>query len=102
MIKLFYKPLGILVSLLGGILAGAIFKNVWKLAAGEDEAPQATDARRGWGEVLLAATLQGAIFAVVKAAVDRGAATGVEKITGVWPGDEGEPAGDEDQETGRA
>lgn len=102
MIKLLYKPLGMLVSVLGGVLAGAIFKKVWKLAAGEGEAQQATDAHRGWGEVLLAATLQGAIFAVVKAAVDRGAATGVEKVTGVWPGNEGEPAGDEAQRTGRA
>ncbi|MGH3154962.1 MAG: DUF4235 domain-containing protein [Streptosporangiaceae bacterium] len=37
-----------------------------------------------------AADLQGAIFAVVKAAVDRAAATGTEKLTGVWPGDTGE------------
>jgi predicted metal-dependent enzyme (double-stranded beta helix superfamily) len=102
MIKLLYKPLGMLVSVLGGILAGTIFKKVWKITAGEDEAPQATDAHRGWGEVLLAASLQGAIFAVVKAAVDRGAATGVEKVTGVWPGEEGEPAGDEGWQTGRA
>jgi Protein of unknown function (DUF4235) len=39
---------------------------------------------------MLAAALQGAIAAVVKAAVDRGAATGVQKATGVWPGDEAE------------
>src|SRR5205823_3899275 len=52
MIKLLYKPAGILVSVLGGLLAGAIFKQAWKLAAHEDDAPKATDARRGWGEVL--------------------------------------------------
>jgi Protein of unknown function (DUF4235) len=51
------------VSVLGGILAGAIFKRIWKAAAGEDEAPKATDAQFGWGEVLVAATLKGAIFA---------------------------------------
>jgi hypothetical protein len=39
--------------------------------------------------MLLAATMQGAIFAVVKAAVDRSAAEGTRKLTGVWPGDEG-------------
>jgi predicted metal-dependent enzyme (double-stranded beta helix superfamily) len=101
MIKLLYKPLGLLVSVLGGVLAGAIFKKAWKIAAGQDQAPQATDQQRGWGEVLLAAALQGAIFAVVKAAVDRGAATGVQKATGVWPGDEGEQTGD-GQQAGRA
>jgi hypothetical protein len=91
MVKLLYKPVGVLVSVLGGVVAGAIFKRVWKVAAGEEEAPKATDARRGWREVLIAAALQGAIFAVVKAALDRGAATGTRRLTGVWPG-EGEPS----------
>jgi hypothetical protein len=93
MIKLFYKPVGMLVSVLGGTVAGAIFKRVWKVTAGEENAPKATDARRGWREILLAATLQGAIFALVKAAVDRGAAEGTRKLTGVWPGDEGQQPG---------
>ena len=30
---------------------------------------------------------QGAIFGLVKAAVDRGGAQGFQKLTGVWPGD---------------
>jgi hypothetical protein len=94
MIKLLYKPAGMLVSVLGGVVAGAIFKRVWKVAAREDDAPKATDAQRGWREILLAAALQGAIFAVVKAAVDRGAAAGTRRLTGVWPGDEGEPSGE--------
>jgi predicted metal-dependent enzyme (double-stranded beta helix superfamily) len=92
MIKLLYKPVGLLTGMLAGLLAGAVFKQVWKLAAGEDDAPKATDARRGWGEVLIAATLQGAIYALVKAAVDRGAAEGTRKLTGVWPGEEGQPS----------
>jgi Protein of unknown function (DUF4235) len=95
MTKLLYKPVSILVSVLGGVLAGAIFKRIWKITAREDEAPKATDARRGWREILLAAGLQGAIFAVVKAAVDRGAAEGTRKLTGVWPGEEGSPAEEE-------
>ncbi|HEY4462335.1 MAG TPA: DUF4235 domain-containing protein [Streptosporangiaceae bacterium] len=87
MIKLLYKPFGMLASVLGGMVAGAIFKRVWKLAAHEEEAPEATDARRGWPEILAAAALQGAIFALVKAAVDRGAATTTRKLTGFWPGE---------------
>jgi predicted metal-dependent enzyme (double-stranded beta helix superfamily) len=90
MIKLLYKPLSVLVSVVGGMLAGAIFKRIWKLAAREDDAPKATDARRSWGEVLPAAALQGAVYGVVKAAVDRSAAEGTHKLTGVWPGDNGE------------
>lgn len=56
-----YKLVSLLVSVLGGLLAGAIFKRIWKAAAGEDEAPKATDAQHGWREVLVAATLQAAI-----------------------------------------
>jgi len=49
MVKLLYKPIGLLVGVLGGMLAGAIFKKIWKLAAREDEAPRATDAYTNFG-----------------------------------------------------
>ncbi len=81
-----YKLLSLPVSLLGGVAAGAIFKQVWRLARREDDAPEATDAGRGWGEILLAAAIQGAIFAVVKAAMERGAAVSTQKLSGTWPG----------------
>jgi Protein of unknown function (DUF4235) len=89
MTKLLYKIVGMLVSVLGGMLAGAIFKKAWRLAADGGEAPKATDADRGWPEILGAAALQGALFAVVRATVDRATAVGTEKLTGTWPGDEG-------------
>lgn len=88
---LLYKPLGMLFGALGGVAAGALFKQVWKVVAGEPEPPKATQAGRSWGEVLAAATIQGAVFALVKAAVDRGGATAFQKATGTWPGEE-EPA----------
>ncbi len=87
MAKLVYTPLGILFSVLGGILAGTVFKQVWKLVSGEEEAPKAKESEYGWKEVLPAAAAQGAVFALVKAAVDRGGAEGFRKLTGVWPGD---------------
>jgi hypothetical protein len=80
-----YKPLGMAFGIAGGILAGMVFKQVWKAVAGEDEAPDATSQDYGWGEVLAAAAVQGAIFAVVKAAVDRGGAVGFRRLTGDWP-----------------
>jgi predicted metal-dependent enzyme (double-stranded beta helix superfamily) len=84
--KIAYKPVGLLLGAAAGAISGLIFKQVWKVAGHDDDAPNATDRERGWGEVLIAAALQGAIFAVVKAAVDRAGATGVEKTTGYWPG----------------
>jgi hypothetical protein len=87
MAKLVYKPLGIVFGVLGGLLGGVIFKQIWKRVAGEDDAPEATEREHSWAEVLPAAALQGAVFALIKAAVDRGGAQGFEKLTGVWPGD---------------
>jgi len=86
MAKVLYKPLGLLAGVLGGIIASAVFNQIWKLIAGEDEAPEALDRDRRWSEVLPAAALQGAVFALVKAALERGGAVGVEKATGTWPG----------------
>jgi len=91
MIKLLYKPVDLIAGMVGGLLAGLIFKRVWKLI-GRGDAPKPTDERRGWGVILLAATLQGAIFALVKATVDRSVAEGTRRLTGIWPGDEGQPA----------
>ncbi|MDI5965600.1 DUF4235 domain-containing protein [Streptomyces sp. SL13] len=83
--KVLYKPFSVLFSLLGGVLAGMIFKRVWKAVGGEEEAPTPIDEDRRWREVLAAAALQGAIVAVVKAAANRGGASGVRRMTGVWP-----------------
>jgi hypothetical protein len=87
MAKLAYKPLALAVSVVGGVLAGLLFKQAWRVIAGEDEAPSATDRDRKWSEVLGAAALQGAVFGFVKAAVDRAGAEGFARTTGVWPGD---------------
>ena len=92
MSKLVHRPLSILVSVPGGMLAGAIFRRIWRVAARQDQAPSATDARRGWTEILVAAALEGAIFSVVKAALDRGTAHAAHQLTGTWPGDEGIPS----------
>ena len=82
MARLLYKPFGLLFSVLGGIVAGAIFKRVWRVAAHEEEAPSATDRRKRWGEILTAAAAQGAVFGGVKALIDRAGATGFARVTG--------------------
>ena len=85
--RLLFKPVGLIAGASAGLIAGFVFKKVWQLASGEDDTPDTPDAldrERGWGEILLAAALQGAIFAIVKAAVDRGSAEGVRRLTGIW------------------
>lgn len=83
--KLAYKPVGLLLGAGAGMVAGLLFEQLWRGISGSSDTPTATDEARGWGEILLAAALQGAIFAVVKAAVDRGGAQGVRRLTGNWP-----------------
>ncbi|GGO90216.1 DUF4235 domain-containing protein [Wenjunlia tyrosinilytica] len=84
--KLVYKPVGLALGAFSGLVAGALFKRVWKAVAHEQDTPDSMDENRAWREILLAAALQGAIFAVVKAAADRGGATAVRRLTGTWPG----------------
>ncbi|MEU3985396.1 DUF4235 domain-containing protein [Streptomyces sp. NPDC026672] len=84
--KIVYKPIGMALGAVSGMAAGAAFKQAWKVLGHEEDAPDATDEDRTWREILLAAALQGAIFAAVKAAVDRAGATATRGLTGTWPG----------------
>ena len=84
--KLVYRPIGLLGGVLAGVISGAVFKQVWKRVSNEDDAPDALQSEYSFGKVLIAAAIQGAIFALVKAAIERGGALGFEKLTGSWPG----------------
>lgn len=84
--KIAYKPVGLALGATSGMIAGAAFRKAWKMIGHDDDAPDATDEHRTWQEVLIAAALQGAIFAVVKAAVDRAGAATTRRLTGTWPG----------------
>ncbi|HET8604446.1 MAG TPA: DUF4235 domain-containing protein [Marmoricola sp.] len=87
--KILYRPIGIVSSLVGGLVAGAAFKQVWKHATPgeESDSPKALESEYTLPQVLVAAAVQGAIFAVVKATIQRGGARMFERATGDWPGD---------------
>jgi hypothetical protein len=85
--KLAYRPVGLAGGILAGIVSGAIFKQVWKIVAKEEDAPSALQSEYRMREVVLAAAIQGALFAATKAAVDRAGARAFTKMTGAWPGD---------------
>ncbi|MET7457122.1 DUF4235 domain-containing protein [Streptomyces sp. NPDC005574] len=87
-LPLAYKPLGFVLGWTSGTLAGLAFQKTWKAIRHEDNAPDALDQDRGWGEILLAAAVQGALFAMVRSAVDRTGAKAIERSTGVWPATE--------------
>jgi hypothetical protein len=87
MAKVLYAPIGILSGVLGGLIASTIFKQVWKRVAGADDPPTPRQSEYTWKEIVAAAALQGAIFSVVRAIINRGGAKGFERLTGAWPGD---------------
>lgn len=86
--KLAYRPVGMASGMIGGLVASAVFKQVWRRAPGPDEAPNPLESEYTFREILVAAAIQGAIFGVVKAAIDRGSARAFQRWTGEWPGDD--------------
>ncbi|AFR47811.1 MULTISPECIES: DUF4235 domain-containing protein [Gordonia] len=79
--KAMYKPMSLATSVLGGIAAGAVFGQIWKRISDDDSAPDPKDLERSNTEVLVAAALQGLVFGLVKAAVDRAGARGYRAVT---------------------
>jgi hypothetical protein len=69
--KIAYKPIGLTFGLVGGLIAGKVFGIIWKKISNEDQTPQPLSDEYSTREVLFAATLQGALFGLIKTAVDR-------------------------------
>lgn len=84
--KFAYRPVGMIAGVVGGLVATRAFNQAWKMLGHQDDAPDAMDGERPWTEILMAAAVQGAIYAVVHAAIRRGGATAFRKATGIWPG----------------
>ena len=86
--KVLYRPIGLVSSILGGLIASMIFKQIWKrVSAGEDaDPPTPLQSEYGFKEILAAAALQGAIFSVVRAIINRQGARAFARATGEWPG----------------
>jgi hypothetical protein len=84
--KLLYKPIGILLGILAGLLGRKAFDFVWT-KIDDEEPPEPTTEEASWRRVLAAAAVQGLIFRVTKVAVDRYGAIGWRHLTGTWPGE---------------
>lgn len=86
--KILYRPAGIIISLASGVIASAVFKKIWQHAApGEQpDPPGALESEYPIKQILIAAVVQGAIFALIKTLTNRGGARMFEKATGEWPG----------------
>jgi len=87
--KILYRPVGLVGGVLAGAIAGRITKVVWRKASHVEtgDTPKPLESEYSMRQVIAAAALQAAVFAAVKAAIDRGGARAFQRWTGEWPGD---------------
>jgi hypothetical protein len=91
-VKILFKPMGLVVGLLAGIIARWGARRIW--AAFDDrEAPGPDQRDASFARLVPWLVLEGAVFRVIKGVVDHGSRRGFERLTGEWPGErEAEPA----------
>jgi Protein of unknown function (DUF4235) len=85
-VKLIYKPIGIALGIMAGLIGRRIFNFIWTKIDDEDP-PKPTTEIAPWSKVLAAGALQGVIFRLVRVVVDRNGAQAWAYLTGVWPGE---------------
>lgn len=84
--KTMYKPLALVSSVVGGLIAGKIFTEIWQRANPDGtEPPDPTDLSSSAREIFIAAAVQGLIVGVVRAALARGQAKGFKALTNENP-----------------
>ena len=84
--KVLYKPFGLILGILAGIVGRKLFDFVWT-KIDDEEPPKGTTQQAPWGKILAAAALQGLIFRSTREVVDRYGAVGWNYLTGTWPGE---------------
>jgi hypothetical protein len=85
--KLVFIP----ISIIGGLLAGAIGRKAFDAIWGkvdEHEPPQPEHREISLGKLAIALIIEGAIFRLVKGLFDHAARRGFARMTGEWPGEE--------------
>jgi hypothetical protein len=85
--KLLFIPVSLGGSLVAGALGRWLFSKVWE-AVDDQEPPESEHLRTTWSRVMLSAVLRGALFAGVRAAVDRSTRLAFMNVTGAWPGEQ--------------
>ena len=88
MSKLLLKPVTMMSGVAAGLIAGIVVKRIWHATTGADATPDSTDPEHSWPEVVAAAALQGAVFAMVKALFDRAGAAAVGRLSPDYTKDE--------------
>lgn len=85
--KLLFLPVSILGGLVAGLIGKKLFEQLWGLFD-DQEPPDAEHKEVGYGKLVAALVLEGAIFRLVRGLFDHSARHGFERLTGAWPGEE--------------
>jgi hypothetical protein len=72
-------------GLLGGALADAVFSRFWRAVGDAGEVPEPAALDHSIRDVLVAGALQGAVFGLIKAALERISAKSYLQLTGQKP-----------------
>ncbi len=81
-----YQPLSVATGVGGGLLAGAIFGQVWKRVGENDaEPPDPKDLSQSIATVMTAAAIQGLIVGIVRALLQRAGAHSYHAVTHEQP-----------------
>ena len=67
-------------GIVGGLVAGKVFGIIWKRISNEPETPAPLSEDYSTREVLIAATIQGAVFGLIATVVDRYGSKGYGKF----------------------
>jgi len=84
--KVIFIPFSIALGVVAGLLSKPVVTQVWGLID-DEEPPEAADRMATWPKILVAAAIQGALFRMSRAAVDRGFRIFFHGVTGSWPGE---------------
>jgi hypothetical protein len=85
--KVLFTPISIVSGLLAGLIASKLFEFIWGRIANE-EAPEPEHRDISWPALIVAMTLEGAIFRLTRGVVNRGTRVAYARATGSWPGEE--------------
>jgi len=84
--KLLFIPFSVIGGLASGFVAKKLFEQAWGVVDTQ-EPPKPEHREVGFGKVIAAAALEGAIFNGTRAAIDHKSRQAFATATGTWPGE---------------
>jgi hypothetical protein len=85
--KVLFIPFSVGAGLLAGLLGKKVFEQIWGLID-EEEPPHPEHREISVPKMLIALAIEGAIFRLVKGAVDHWGRRSFARLVGTWPGEE--------------